>query len=64
MEKLRQTRHMIHALTGALNFVGGGFTEDGLSNMCVEDLLDSCFRNGIIIHVSISPDKIFKSDRV
>jgi len=61
--KLEETKYLIHCLTGALNFLGGDFTTEKVSETPFGDIVDTFLRNGGSINIEIKKkSKIFEED--
>lgn len=58
MKKLQETEHLIFSTTGLLNYLGGNFTNDQLSEMKFGDVCDSILRNGGSISIGLSDSRV------
>lgn len=53
LEPLRETEYLLHRTAGLLNFLGGNFTPEKLSEVPFGEVVDSLFRNGGKMDVGI-----------
>jgi hypothetical protein len=63
LKKLQETDYLIHCLTGGLNFFGGDFTIEKVSEMPFGEIVDTFLRNGGAINIGIkNKNKIFEEN--
>ena len=56
LEPLDETKHFLFRFCGAINYVGGN--SDKIIDRPFSEVVDTCFRNGIILKMRISTETL------
>lgn len=64
MDKLESTKLIVHKTSGLLNFLGGSFTPEKVTDIPFAEVVDHLNRNGGAIGITISKDQFIRGNKI